>query len=97
MSQAFFFLAWRRHIGLPQLAHSGGGRASSSCSNNTFNAVAPPPREPSRSTRSTLSRSGAPDASSAASFGADSPERNTLRTVLRDMPIDFAIDRMDFP
>lgn len=26
-----------------------------------------------------------------------SPERSTLRTVLRDAPIVFAIDRMDFP
>ena len=30
-------------------------------------------------------------------FGADPSDRRTLRTVLRETPVDLAIERMDFP
>ena len=30
-------------------------------------------------------------------FGADPSDRSTLRTVLRETPIDFAIEQMDLP
>ena len=87
-----FPVAGCRRIGLPQLSHSGVGSMPSSCSRSSFSAAAPPPRERSRSARSTPSGSGRPDASSAASLGScgqdsagNGHQKRRKRLVLRDL------------